>query len=128
MGNFSFSVKIGGKQRWLLFCGAKADEGYYSTANRAEQEAIESSTRFKMGGIRLESSYEVKMACEEGGCSEPVSNENKEVITEVQGITTVQQAREWLLGSCDVKASELSNKEAVLEYATAHSIVFTDMK
>lgn len=112
-----------GKQRWLRFLGSKADEGYYTTQDEAEQQAIESSRRYKRGEITKVSSYEIAdEIVEESTIVEPTAT-----IEVVSGVTTVQAAREWLIAHREAKSSELPNKEAVLSYASAQGVTFVDL-
>lgn len=124
MGNFSFSAVIGGKQRWLRFSGSSSDEGYYSTGDVAEQRAIESSRRYMRGEIKCVGKYVVPdEVMSEAVDVEPVA----EVVKEVNGITTVQAAREYLVDFKGAKASELNNKEAVLAYADKVGVKFAEL-
>ena len=124
IGNFSFSAVIGGKQRWLNFSGAKSDEGFYSTGDIAEQRAIESSRRYKRGEIRCVGSSAV---------ADEVMPTVEDVVTDahavevVNGITTVQAAREYLVEAKGAKASELNNREAVLSYAERVGVKFAEL-
>ena len=121
VGHLSFSVMIGGKQRWLKFRGAKADEGFFSTGDVAEQRAIETSKRYLRGEIKCVGSY--------GVADEDQSNVCDEVypVEVVNGITTVQAAREYLVESKGAKASELNNREAVLAYAERVGVKFAEL-
>ena len=124
MGNFSFSAVIGGKQRWLKFSGAKADAGYYSTGDVAEQRAIESSRRYMRGEIKCVGKYVVP----DEVMSEAVDVEPFAGLVEVvNGITTVQAAREYLVEAKGAKASELNNREAVLAYAERVGVKFAEL-
>lgn len=124
MGNFSFSAVIGGKQRWLRFSGSKSDEGYYSTGDVAEQRAIESSRRYMRGEIKCVGKYVVPdEVMSEAVDVVPVA----EVVAEVNGITTVQAAREYLVAEKGAKASELNNREAVLAYSERVGVKFADL-
>ncbi len=126
IGNFSFSVVIGGKQKWLNFSGSKSHEGYYSTGNMLEQRAIESSRRYLRGDIRCVGSYELsEPTMEEVASTSAPSVEEVEVVSEV---TTVQAAREWLIAHRDAKSSDLGNKESVLSYAESHGVIFVNLK
>lgn len=124
MGNFSFSAVIGGKQKWLKFNGAKSDEGYYSTGDVAEQRAIESSRRYLRGEIRRVGSYVVADEVMLAVIEEPDVSKAVEV---VNGVTTVQAAREYLVASKGAKASELNNREAVLAYAERVGVKFAEL-
>ncbi|MBQ5750565.1 MAG: hypothetical protein IIV86_04480 [Bacteroidaceae bacterium] len=90
--------------------------------NVAEQRCIESSKAFLRGEITLEGTYPVDDV-------EVVSEqevENKETIM-VEGITTVQAAREYLVAEKGAKASELNNREAVLAYAERVGVKFAEL-
>ena len=121
MGNFSFSAVIGGKQRWLKFSGSKADEGYYSTGDVAEQRAIESSRRYMRGEIKCVGSYDVADEDQSNVCDEVYP------VEVVNGITTVQAAREYLVAEKGAKASELNNRESVLAYAERVGVKFAEL-
>lgn len=124
VGNFSFSVVIGGKQKWLIFSGSKSDEGFYSTGNIAEQTAIESSRRYKRGGIVCIGSYALPDEKDETPEEVPTPQEVVRLVTEVN---TVQEAREWLIEHCGAKAGELPNKEAVLSRAEREGVKFANL-
>lgn len=119
-----FSAVIGGKQRWLKFSGSKADEGYYSTGDVAEQRAIESSRRYMRGEIKCVGSYvatdEVMPTVEDIATNAPA-------VEVVNGIATVQAAREYLVDVKGAKASELNNREAVLAYAERVGVKFAEL-
>lgn len=124
VGHLSFSVMIGGKQRWLKFRGAKADEGFFSTGDVAEQRAIETSKRYLRGEIKCVGEYVVPdEVMSEAVDVEPVA----EVVKEVNGIATVQAAREYLVAEKGAKASELNNREAVLAYAERVGVKFAEL-
>lgn len=122
MGNFSFSAVIGGKQRWLKFSGAKADVGYYSTGDVAEQRAIETSRRYMRGEIKCVGGYVVA-----DEVMPEVITTQTQAVEVVNGITTVQAAREYLVESKGAKASELNNREAVLAYAERVGVKFAEL-
>lgn len=124
VGHLSFSVMIGGKQRWLKFRGAKADEGFFSTGDIAEQTAIESSRRYKRGEIKCVGSYALQD--EESETREEV-HALQEVVRLVTEVNTVQEAREWLIEHCGAKAGELPNKEAVLSRAEREDVKFENL-
>lgn len=121
IGNFSFSAVIGGKQRWLKFSGAKSDEGFYSTGDVAEQRAIETSKRYLRGEIKCVGSYGVADEEQPNVCDEVYP------VEVVNGITTVQAAREYLVAEKGAKASELNNREAVLAYAERVGVKFAEL-
>lgn len=123
ISNFAFPMMKNGKQRWLRFLGSKADEGYYTTQDEAEQEAIESSKRYKRGEIVKISSYEIA----DGIVDESTIAEPTAIIEVVSGVTTVQAAREWLISHREAKSNDLPNKEAVLSYASLHGVKFEDL-
>ena len=91
--------------------------------NVAEQRCIESSKAFRRGEITLEGTYAVDDV--EGVIEQTV--DDVEAVN-VEGITTVQSAREWLVSNRGVKAGELSNREAVLACAKEQGVTFVDMK
>lgn len=124
VGHLSFSVMIGGKQRWLKFKGAKSDEGFFSTGDTAEQRAIETSKRYLRGEIKCVGIYGVAdEVMPEAVGVEPVA----EVVKEVNGIATVQAAREYLVAEKGAKASELNNRESVLAYAERVGVKFAEL-
>ena len=124
VSNFAFPCVIAGRQRWLRFYGAMPTEGYYTTDSAVEQRAIETSKRYLRGEIVCVS--EVEIADEvmpEAVDVEPVA----EVVKEVNGITTVQAAREYLVAEKGAKASELNNRESVLAYAERVGVKFAEL-
>lgn len=123
MSNYAFPCTIAGKTRWLRFYGNQSQGGYYNTMNVAEQRCIESSKAFRRGEIILEGTYPVDDV--DGVSDVRVDEVSAE---EVEGITTVQAAREWLVSNRGVKAGELSNREAVLACAKEQGVTFVDMK
>lgn len=122
VGHLSFSVMIGGKQRWLKFRGAKADEGFFSTGDVAEQRAIETSKRYLRGEIKCVGSYDVA-----DEVMPEVVTTQAQAVEVVNGITTVQAAREYLVAEKGAKASELNNREAVLAYAERVGVKFAEL-
>lgn len=122
LSNYALPCTIAGKTRWLRFYGSQSKGGYYNTMNVAEQRCIESSKAFLRGEITLEGTYPVD---DVEVVSEQVV-ENKETIM-VEGITTVQAAREYLVESKGAKASELNNREAVLAYAERVGVKFAEL-
>lgn len=122
VGHLSFSVMIGGKQRWLKFRGAKADEGFFSTGDVAEQRAIETSKRYLRGEIKCVGSYDVA-----DEVMPEVVTTQAQAVEVVNGITTVQAAREYLVADKGAKASELNNREAVLAYAERVGVIFAEL-
>ena len=133
MSNYAFPCIVAGKMRWLRFRGAKAHEGYYTTANAEEQRAIESHMLYKLGKITLAGEYSLdsldREQLENNNSSFQTPNSsldnNSQLTQEVPEVTTVQGAREWLLQHIEgCKVSELPNREAVLAYAASHGVKF----
>ena len=122
VGHLSFSVMIGGKQRWLKFRGAKADEGFFSTGDVAEQRAIETSKRYLRGEIKCVGSYDVA-----DEVMPEVVTTQAQAVEVVNGITTVQAAREYLVAEKGAKSSELNNRESVLAYAERVGVIFAEL-
>ena len=122
VSNFAFPCVIAGKQRWLRFYGGMPNEGYYSTKSIIEQRAIETSKRYLRGEIVCVS--EVEMADE---VMPEVVTTQAQAVEVVNGITTVQAAREYLVAEKGAKASELNNREAVLAYAERVGVKFAEL-
>lgn len=122
VSNFAFPCTIAGKQRWLRFHGGLPNEGYYSTKSIVEQRAIETSKRYLRGEIVCVS--EVEIADEV--MPEAVATQ-AQALEVVNGIATVQAAREYLVESKGAKASELNNREAVLAYAERVGVKFAEL-
>ena len=122
VSNFAFPCVIAGKQRWLRFYGAMPTEGYYTTDSAVEQRAIETSKRYLRGEIVCVS--EVEIADE---VMPEVVTTQAQAVEVVNGITTVQAAREYLVESKGAKASELNNREAVLAYAERVGVKFAEL-
>lgn len=127
--NFAFPIVKDGKQRWLRFLGAKANEGFYTTSDEAEQRVIEGSKRFRRGEITLVGTYAIdenseltdELSVINGSTPTPVDDA---VVKEVVEVGSVQAAREWLIANKGVKASELPNKDAILACAGKLSVEF----
>lgn len=122
VSNFAFPCVIAGRQRWLRFYGGMPNEGYYSTKSIVEQRAIETSKRYLRGEIVCVS--EVEMADE---VMPEVVTTQAQAVEVVNGITTVQAAREYLVAEKGAKASELNNREAVLAYAERVGVKFAEL-
>lgn len=122
VSNFAFPCVIAGKQRWLRFYGGMPNEGYYSTKSVVEQRAIETSKRYLRGEIVCVS--EVEIADE---VMPEVVATQAQAVEVVNGIATVQAAREYLVDVKGAKASELNNREAVLAYAERVGVKFAEL-
>lgn len=122
VSNFAFPCVIAGRQRWLRFYGAMPTEGYYTTDSAVEQRAIETSKRYLRGEIVCVG--EVEIADE---VMPEVVATQAQAVEVVNGITTVQAAREYLVESKGAKASELNNREAVLAYAERVGVKFAEL-
>ena len=122
VSNFAFPCIIAGRQRWLRFYGAMPTEGYYTTDSAVEQRAIETSKRYLRGEIVCVS--EVEIADE---VMPEVVATQAQAVEVVNGITTVQAAREYLVAEKGAKASELNNREAVLAYAERVGVKFAEL-
>ena len=122
VSNFAFPCVIAGRQRWLRFYGAMPTEGYYTTDSAVEQRAIEMSKRYLRGEIVCVG--EVEIADE---VMPEVVTTQAQAVELVNGITTVQAAREYLVESKGAKASELNNREAVLAYAERVGVKFAEL-
>lgn len=122
VSNFAFPCVIAGRQRWLRFYGAMPNEGYYTTNSVVEQRAIETSKRYLRGEIVCVG--EVEIADE---VMPEVVTTQAQAVEVVNGITTVQAAREYLVADKGAKASELNNREAVLAYAERVGVKFAEL-
>lgn len=122
VSNFAFPCVIAGRQRWLRFYGAMPTEGYYTTDSAVEQRAIETSKRYLRGEIVCVG--EVEIADE---VMPEVVTTQAQAVEVVNGITTVQAAREYLVAEKGAKASELNNREAVLAYAERVGVKFAEL-
>ena len=122
VSNFAFPCVIAGRQRWLRFYGAMPTEGYYTTDSAVEQRAIETSKRYLRGEIVCVG--EVEIADE---VMPEVVTTQAQAVEVVNGITTVQAAREYLVAEKGAKASELNNREAVLAYAERVGVIFAEL-
>ena len=122
VSNFAFPCVIAGKQRWLRFYGGMPNEGYYSTKSIVEQRAIETSKRYLRGEIVCVG--EVEIADE---VMPEVVTTQAQAVEVVNGIASVQAAREYLVAEKGAKASELNNREAVLAYAERVGVKFAEL-
>lgn len=122
VSNFAFPCVIAGRQRWLRFYGAMPTEGYYTTDSAVEQRAIETSKRYLRGEIVCVG--EVEIADE---VMPEVVTTQAQAVEVVNGITTVQAAREYLVAEKGAKASELNNRESVLAYAERVGVIFAEL-
>jgi hypothetical protein len=98
------------------------NEAYYTTNSVVEQRAIETSKRYLRGEIVCVS--EVEIADE---VMPEVVTTQAQAVEVVNGITTVQAAREYLVAEKGAKASELNNREAVLAYAERVGVKFAEL-
>lgn len=122
VSNFAFPCIIAGKQRWLRFYGAMPNEGYYTTNSVVEQRAIETSKRYLRGEIVCVGVLEIT-----DEVMPEVITTQAQAVEVVNGITTVQAAREYLVAEKGAKASELNNREAVLAYAEKVGVMFAEL-
>lgn len=122
VSNFAFPCVIAGRQRWLRFYGAIPTEGYYTTDSVVEQRAIETSKRYLRGEIVCVSVVEIA----DEVMPEVVATQ-AQAVEVVNGIATVQAAREYLVDVKGAKASELNNREAVLAYAERVGVKFAEL-
>lgn len=122
VSNFAFPCIIAGRQRWLRFYGAMPNEGYYTTNSVVEQRAIETSKRYLRGEIVCVGVLEIA----DEVMPEVVATQ-AQAVEVVNGITTVQAAREYLVAEKGAKASELNNREAVLAYAERVGVKFAEL-
>lgn len=122
VSNFAFPCIIAGRQRWLRFYGAMPNEGYYTTNSVVEQRAIETSKRYLRGEIVCVGVLEIA-----DEVMPEVITTQAQAVEVVNGITTVQAAREYLVAEKGVKASELNNREAVLAYAERVGVKFAEL-
>lgn len=122
VSNFAFPCIIAGRQRWLRFYGAMPNEGYYTTNSVVEQRAIETSKRYLRGEIVCVGVLEIA-----DEVMPEVITTQAQAVEVVNGITTVQAAREYLVAEKGAKASELNNREAVLSYAERVGVMFAEL-
>lgn len=122
VSNFAFPCVIAGRQRWLRFYGAMPTEGYYTTDSAVEQRAIETSKRYLRGEIVCVSEVEIA-----DDVMPEVVTTQAQAVEVVNGITTVQAAREYLVAEKGAKASELNNRESVLAYAERVGVKFAEL-
>lgn len=122
VSNFAFPCIIAGKQRWLRFYGAMPNVGYYTTNSVVEQRAIETSKRYLRGDIVCVSAVEIA-----DEVMQEVVATQAQAVEVVNGIATVQAAREYLVDVKGAKASELNNREAVLAYAEKVGVKFAEL-
>jgi phosphoribosylformimino-5-aminoimidazole carboxamide ribonucleotide (ProFAR) isomerase len=98
------------------------NEGYYTTDSVVEQRAIETSKRYLRGEIVC---VDVLVIAE--GVMPEVVTMQAQAVEVVNGIATVQAAREYLVDVKGAKASELNNREAVLAYAERVGVKFAEL-
>lgn len=122
VSNFAFPCVIAGRQRWLRFYGAMPTEGYYTTDSAVEQRAIETSKRYLRGEIVCVGVVEIA-----DEVMPEVVTTQAQAVEVVNGITTVQAAREYLVDVKGAKASELNNRESVLAYAERVGVKFAEL-
>lgn len=87
----------------------------FTTDKKEVQEAIEACEKYKNGTIKLVDTYEQ-------------TKEKEETRLFVESVTTLQEARKYLLEQEDAEMDKLQNKAAVLEYAEKKGIVFPNYK
>jgi len=129
---------VNGKQQRISFEGSTNNsKGIYTTVNKAEQKAIENSTKFKSGELYLFREY--ANASDEAprdlSKTVPVAKAKAEAPAqkteapqkEYPGITTVQKAGKALRDDFKVSADSVSNKEKVLAKAKEFNVVFPDL-
>lgn len=129
-------TKADGSQSRIEF----GDEGnIFSTPIKSTQEQIESSTYFTMGQILLASEKEMEIlvpdtsdevkedADNSSEGNTQTENRNSE-IKNVPGITTVQQASEYLKQEYGVLKRMTATYEGVLQAAQENYITFSDLQ
>lgn len=88
----------------------------YTTNDKNVQELLENSKEFKSGMIKIAEVY--------GAEPEKVA----ETINNVVEVTTIQQARQYLMDNCEVPIEELQTRANVKEVATKMNITFPNWK
>lgn len=135
--NLSLPITVDGKERRIEFRGGLPGKGFYNTANRAEQVAIERHRRFGKT-IFLVGEYPQQENDDENvEESEDVStDENAEDLNVVpadenmlvvEECSTVQAAKEWLMANAGASQADVKNKQAVLAYASNKGISFPNL-
>ena len=130
--NLSLPITVDGKERRIEFRGGLPGKGFYNTANRAEQVAIERHRRFGKT-IFLVGEYPQQENDEENaGESDDVSADENAVPADenmlvVEECSTVQAAKEWLMANAGASQADVKNKQAVLAYASNKGISFPNL-
>jgi len=97
----------------------------FRTGEKALQEAIERCIQYKKKKIVLKSTENSQHYVAPDG--EVKYKDTTKEIKEIPDITTVQEAKEYLLDKYNLKISDLPNKSAVLDKAFEKSISFSDL-
>lgn len=123
--NLSLPITVDGKERRIEFRGGLPGKGFYNTANRAEQVAIERHRRFGKT-IFLVGEYPQQENDDENAedLNAVPADENMLVVEEC---STVQAAKEWLMANAGACQADVKNKQAVLAYASNKGISFPNL-
>lgn len=123
--NLSLPITVDGKERRIEFRGGLPGKGFYNTANRAEQVAIERHRRFGKT-IFLVGEYPQQENDDENveDLNAVPADENMLVVEEC---STVQAAKEWLMANAGASQADVKNKQAVLAYASNKGISFPNL-
>lgn len=119
-GYLTYSVLLKKENKYMKCCfeggavsGLGSRAASYTTNDKNVQELLENSKEFKSGMIKLVDVY--------GEPEKPKGNEVAEV-------TTMQEARKYLMEHEGAAMEELQNKAAVQDYAAKKNIVFPNWR
>lgn len=121
-------VKAGNKVVVVEFDGGNSyprSNGKYSTNDPEVQKALEESPRFKKDWHLLR---ETSLEEEEPEVEEPAGKDPEGEEEVIEGITTVQAAKDYLTKEYGATSREVSNREKVLDYAASKNVVFKDLE
>jgi hypothetical protein len=154
-GNSTKSAKridVGGKSRMIIFESKRRDGNLlFSTADSKVQKGLEESKYFENETVTVISEKEIASvlqkpakAKKKAAKPEPVVEEDPddedmdedpddenpdEELTEIEGVTTLQKAKEALRGEpWNVAAGELKNAEMILNKAAELGVSFPNLK
>ena len=134
------SVEVEGRKIWIEFRSLRShNKGSYTTDDPNVIKALEECNEFGVEYVISKTQGEepkpiiitpkAEVVEDDGPAIEPYNDiiPDKEGIS-VEGISSVAKARQYLLENIeDIKTSELSNKEKVLDVASKNNISFPDL-
>ena len=114
-GVIRFSLRVKGTNKYFSFDPTPFGGSVYTTSDKAEQEALESSPHFG-GAYHIEYTY---------GKEETEAAITPKAPKGTVDVNDIEEAREYLMNNYGYSGSSLRSKNAILEAAQEKNIEFT---